>query len=317
MDSPSASRIIERFRAPALDLASSFGFGNSTPISARLPCLRRLLLQHPGGADTWAAASAVRAARLPIQLTRVTPDDTHWYTRELRAGLCMPVGTPEFVRGYMRAAGIAQPPWTCYPRELARHMLQQPRRVMAGAALAASKPIFVKPVSDRSFRGFVLRSDRGDMDAQANAQLDRLLQLPRTDPVWVAKALEIVSEWRYYVLYGEVIGYVRFFPLADGDLPAPDIDDISAVIAAIPHDAAYAIDFAVLQSDQTTVTSVHDAWGLELIPFGPDRPADMDFLRLLWTRWSRLMRRALDPEGGAASRRRTPEAAQDDRRTPV
>lgn len=297
MVSPSVSRIISRFQAPALDLASSFGFGNSGPVNARIPCLRHLLLQHPGGADTWAAASAVRAARLPIRLSRANPGDAHWYANELRAGMCMPVGTPDFVRGFMHVAGISEPRWTCYPGELARHMLQHPRRVTAIAALTAAKPIFVKPVYGQPFKAFVLRADRADMDAQANAQLERLLQLPRAGPVWVAKTLDIVSEWRYYVLYGEVIGFAHFFPLAEDDLPAPGIDDISAAIAATPHDAAYAIDFALLRSDQTTVTAVRDAWGLELIPFGPDKPDNMDFLRLLWTRWSRLMRRVLDPQG--------------------
>lgn len=289
MPPKTASLVLDRIRSPAPDLASAFGFGHSRPTPISSPVLRQVLLQEPRSLEGWAVSSAVRAAGLPIDIQHCRSADAGRHVPELRGGTCMPVGSAEFVRACMQHAGISDPKWTVYPRELGGHMLQHPRRMTAASALRARKPIFVKPDQGKPFRAFVLHADRSKMTDHANVQLERLLELPPATRVWTAEALNLVSEWRYYVMNGEVIGFARFLPANSQLLPCPLLEEISTVIAAIPNDAAYALDVGVLETGETTVTAVRDAWALELVAVGDHRPDTLDYLKLLWTRWSSLI----------------------------
>jgi hypothetical protein len=292
-----AVKVLERLRAPAAEIASAFGISvlpkSSAPAPMRVPSLRTLLIEDPDGIEGATAARAVHANGLQIELVKARTSECQKFAPLLRAGICMPVGSPAFIRACMGLAGIQEPKWTCYPRELSGHMLQEPRRMTVEAALAGPRPIFLKPVFGRPFTGFILRPD-GQMDASAQRQLDAMQQLSAGTSIWSARALAVASEWRYYVLYGEVIGFAHYFPLADAARAKPEIEEISTIIAAIPHDAAYALDVAVLESGESTVIGVRDAWALELVGEGAQRPEAIDYLRLLWTRWAELILEARD-----------------------
>jgi len=291
-----AAKVIERLRTPAAELTSAFGMSmfpkRSAPAPMRVPSLRMLLIEHPTSTESAEAARAVQSNGLRIDLVKATAADCLKYAPQLRAGLCMPVGSAAFIRSCMALAGVQEPKWTCYPRELSGHMLQAPRRMTVGAALAGARPIFLKPVFGRPFSGFILRPE-GYMDAHGLRQLDAMLQLSPATAIWSARALAFASEWRYYVLYGEVIGFARYYPVG-GAVAHPEIEEISTIIAAIPHDAAYALDVAVLENGESTVIGVRDAWALELVTDGPHRPEAIDYLRLLWTRWAELILEARD-----------------------
>lgn len=283
-----ASLVLDR-RSPTAGPASAFGFAHSRPTPISAPVLRQLLLQEPRSIEGWSVATAVRAADLPIDIQHCRNADVGRHIPELRGGTCMPLGSAEFVRGCMQQAGIPEPKWTIYPRELGGHMLQQPRRMTAASALRARKPIFIKPAQGKPFRAFVLHAHRSEMTDHANLQLQRLLELPPSTRVWTADALDLESEWRYYVMDGEVIGFARYLP-ADSQIRAcPLLEEIGTVIATIPNDAAYALDVGVLKTGETTVMAVRDAWALELVPVGDHRPDTLDYLKLLWTRWSNLV----------------------------
>jgi hypothetical protein len=265
------------------------------PAPMRVPCLRTVLIEHPASLEGATAARAVQDGGLRVDLVKATTAAAaHKFAPQLRAGLCMPVGSLAFVRNCMALAGIEEPKWTSYPRELSGHMLQSPHRVSIAAALTGPRPRFLKAVSGRSFSGFILRHE-SEMDAHGLRQLSALLDLNPATSIWSAQALAFESEWRYYVLNGEVIGFAQYFPLHN-PTPSqhPGIEEISTIIAAIPHDAAYALDVAVLKSGETTVVGVRDAWALELVGVGPQRPAAIDFLRLLWARWAELILEARD-----------------------
>lgn len=293
-----AAKVIERLRAPAAGIASAFGMSilpkGPAPAPMRVPSLRTLLIERPTRLEGATAARAVQGSGLRIDLVQATTADADKLAPQLRAGLCMPVGSAAFVRTCMALAGIEEPKWTAYPRELSGHMLQTPRRVSIAAALAGPRPKFLKALSGRPFSGFILRPE-SEMDAHGLRQLEALLDLSPTTSIWSAQALAFAAEWRYYVLYGEVIGFAQYFPRPSA-APAqhPEIEEISAIIAAIPHDAAYALDVAVLESGETTVVGVRDAWALELVGEGPHGPEALDYLRLLWARWAELLLEARD-----------------------
>jgi len=249
----------------------------------------RVLLQDENGSGGLAQRliDALRRehtvlAQLMSPLSRV-----HEHASALRAGMCLPVGSPEFVRACMRAAGIDEPNWNCYPRELASHLAGHPRKVSAAAALQWTRPAFIRPARGSAFRAFVLREELQAMDRWEKTQLLRLLRLPGTAAVWVSRVLPIVAEWRYYVLNGEVVGYAPSGPVSRDKSPA--IGEVSSMIAAAPSEGAFALDVGVLRDGSTSLLRVRDAWAVEWYPFAPEAPDPLAFLHFLWARWSEML----------------------------
>jgi len=105
--------------------------------------------------------------------------------------------------------------------------------------------------------------------------------------VWIGAPLNISSKWRYYVLDSDVIGYAPFQATTKNTECPPEPAEVSAIVARIPPEAtAYALDVAVLADGQTTLLTVRDAWGLDLLASGPNKPHPLEFLTFLWRRWS-------------------------------
>jgi len=251
------------------------------------PHLRVLLLQDKSPWEHLRLIGALRGGRLVLGQLMSPLSRVHEHAGALRAGICLPLGSSDFVRACMRAAGIDEPRWNCYPRALLPHMLAHPRKVTASAALQWAKPVFVKPAHESLFRAFVLREDLNAMTRWDKAQLERLLTLPRADPVWVSQALPIAAEWRYYILNGEVIGYTPTRPV--DPIRTPGLEEVSSIIAAAPPQGAFALDVAVLKDGRTTLLCARDAWSIEWYPFASEAPDPLPFLNFLWARWSELL----------------------------
>jgi hypothetical protein len=271
------------------ELPSSFGFKNSLPSGT--PVLHSILLQAPETPEAFSAAAAVRQHRLPVQVLRARPDELARHARTLRTGGCLPVGTPAFTRLAIQVARLSEPDWTCWPSRLDAYMLNSPKRVTAASALRMRRPLVVRPFASDQFKAFLLADSLRGMTPEDLEHMRRLKQLPASEPVLVSTALELAAEWRYYVLHGEVVG---FAPCQVGT-PAsarPDLEDVSAIVAATPGDAAYAIDVGLLRAGGSTLLRVHDPLRMELIPLGADRPSPLSVLRMQWTRWLELVRYA-------------------------
>lgn len=269
------------------DLPSSFGFRNSLPSGT--PVLHSVLLQAPETPEGFSTAAAVRQHRLPVQVLRARPDELAQHARALRTGGRLPVGTPAFMRLAIQLARLPEPDWTCWPSRLDAYMLNQPHRVTAASALRMRRPLVIAPLASDQFKAFLLADNVRRMSPEDLDHLRRLQQLPASEPVLVSPALELAAEWRYYVLHGEVVG---FGPCQPGTpvTARPDLEDVSAIVAAAPGDAAYAIDVGLLRAGGSTLLRVHDPLRMELIPVGADRPSALSFLRMQWTRWLELVR---------------------------
>lgn len=268
-------------------LPSSFGFTNSLPNGT--PVLHSILLQAPETPEGFSAASAVRQNRLPVQVLRARPDELASHARALRTGGCLPVGTPTFMRLAIQLARLPEPDWTCWPSRLDAYMLNQPKRLTAASALRMRRPLVVRPLATDQFKAFLLADSLRRMSPEDLEHLRRLQKLPDSEPVLVSPALEIAAEWRYYVLRGEVVGFAPCQP-GTPTSACPDLEDVSAIVAATPGDAAYAIDVGLLRAGGSTLLRVHDPLRVELIPHGADRPSPLSFLRMQWTRWLELVR---------------------------
>lgn len=288
---------------------SAFGFSGSQRPGERL-VLRQLLLQAPLTPEALAVAAAVRTSGLLVSLAEASLEDLPRVAHQLADGACLPVGTPEFMRIARAVAGIPPTEWVRCPNQLSAFLLHPTRCVNVSAALAMRRPLIISPYSGAAFSPFLL-SDRDALtDTQARAELTRLLQLPTTTPVYAAAAHDILAIWRYYVIRGEVTGFARYAQLQGAAGMGPNVEDVSAMIASIPDDTAYALDVGLLRDGATTLLGVQDPLDVQLLPTGNDRPSNYDFLRMLWVRWREVVTVTRDTGARLAHRRREREPEQ-------
>ncbi len=142
------------------------------------------------------------------------------------------------------------------------------QRVNAGEAM------FVKPAPDqpKRFIGRVLSAFR---DLIATAQFDDTLVVDCAEPV------TFISEYRAFVLHGELIG---LRPYTGDPLAFPDPDTVRAAIAAYdPAPASYALDVGVTDDGRTLLVEVNDSYatgGYGLFPIA--------YARFIAARWTEL-----------------------------
>jgi hypothetical protein len=122
-----------------------------------------------------------------------------------------------------------------------------------------SSPIFVKPqVETKTFAGCVLSGRTGLERLQ---HLDDELRLQASEPV------DFVSEWRYYIHQGTVVGLAHYMVgLAHykGEWSVvPDKEVVrEAVSAYSPNPVAYSLDFGVTSEGRTLLVEANDAFAL-------------------------------------------------------
>lgn len=218
----------------------------------------------------------------------------------LRDGAVFPVGSVEFVRRAMELAGIAEPPNLSYPDRCEQFL---GRRLWRGRAADVATRQFVKPVATKAFTGFVF--DPSVPDEQRcehdREQLAAFRQLPADAMVWCSEVVQFVSEWRYYVLDGEIIGQARYDDYEDENAPSPKASVVDKCIRALTLDHPYALDVGVTTDGRTLLVEVNDAWAIGL--YRRVMPNEL-YLQFLKTRWDDLLR-----QRGMADKRADPITA--------
>ena len=209
------------------------------------------------------------------------------YAARLAGGTCVPVGTVEFVRRAMALAGIAEPENLSYPPVLCRYLRREVERRAAAAVLGRR---FVKPVTTKAFTGFIFDSldDPAHLPCHHRAQHNAFLALDPCAHVWVSEPVSWVSEVRYYVLEGEILGESRYDDGPD-DAPLPDraiVQEMASCFSASRGaPVAFALDVGVLEDGPTALVEVNDAWALG---FYSGTLAPRQYVQMLWRRWQQL-----------------------------
>lgn len=136
-----------------------------------------------------------------------------------------------------------------------------------------SRPVFVKPLaSAKEFAGLVIASA---------TDLARLSHLDDALAVQAAEPVAFVSEWRYFVLRGEIVGVARY----KGDcFTHPDANTVRRAVSEYSHaPAAYGLDFGVTADGRTLLVEANDGFALGCYGLDPIIYAEM-----LEERWCEL-----------------------------
>ena len=201
-----------------------------------------------------------------------------FYRSEGELADCRPddliVGGVSVVKRRLESYGIRVPEYD-YPEELAGFL---GRRIwtdtLEGVLSRPDRwPVFVKPVRDKVFVGFLLRKE---------SDVPRLRQAKPDEPVLCSEPVGFQAEWRAFVRYGTVWD-VRPYR---GDWRCRyDPDVIQRAVSGYREaPAGYGMDFGVTEDGRTLLVEVND--GFSLGSYGLD---PLQYAKLLSARWCELV----------------------------
>jgi hypothetical protein len=230
-------------------------------------------------------------ADVPIKSAHLESIAEH--AMSLHQGRVLPIGSVEFVRKAMELSGIAEPKNLSYPESLRAYLRRDVHQRMAGSVVGHW---FLKPTITKSFTGFVFDTlaNPDSLSPHDREQYSAFMALSPDTPIWVSEPVSWRSEYRYYVTDGIVRGEGRYDDGHD-DAPVPDSFLVSEMAARLskPPDApaAFSLDVGVLDSGETALVEVNDAWALG---FYKGSLSHKDYIDMLWQRWAQLARSKQD-----------------------
>jgi hypothetical protein len=162
-----------------------------------------------------------------------------------------------------------------YPPELQDFIRREIRQTTLEEVRESIGPLFVKPVQHKLFTGFVWTKSRADRF--------RIAIHPNHTPVWVCRALDFTSEFRTFVLDGEILD-VRRYKGDWSDAPFKGwVEDAVKAYKSAPR--AYSLDFGVTFGGRTLLIEVNDSFAL-----GHYGMASIPYARMIDARWEEMTR---------------------------
>jgi hypothetical protein len=196
----------------------------------------------------------------------------------------VPVGSVKFVQNVMWIRKIQEPANISYPHGSEKYL----NRTIKQTTKEQLKPgCFVKPMLTKLFTGFIY--DTGKIhDGMSNHDKEQffiLNSLPNNTELWISDMIEFVSEWRYYVQEGKIIGKAKY---DDNEKTGtePNINIVKQCILDLEIYHPYVIDFGVTVTGKTSFIEVNDAWGIGLYE---DCLTGKRFINFLDARWRSLL----------------------------
>ena len=196
----------------------------------------------------------------------------------------MPVGCVAFVEAAMRLAGANVPENISYPQAL---MPWLKRSLLQREAGQVQGRWFIKPLTTKTFTGLVVDiADRELLDEHDCAQRDVFEALPSNQLVWVSEPVTWLSEVRYYVIDGKIVGAGRYDDGPD-EAPCPAQAEVSAMVKDYVSTGeaprGFGLDAGVLASGETALVEVNDGWALGYYSGSLTRANYAELLRRRWT----------------------------------
>ena len=160
-----------------------------------------------------------------------------------------------------------------YPEELAAFRGRQIWQTQLGDIRHEKLPIFIKPVEEKIAPGIVVEKWE-DLEAEYG------LLGPET-MLYCSEAVDFVSEWRCFLLYGKIVGIQFYYGNSDAGCDRKTIDDAVRAYPNMP--AGCALDFGVTADGRTLLIEMNDGYSLGYYGLEPTL-----YARLLAARWAEL-----------------------------
>lgn len=196
------------------------------------------------------------------------------------------VGSVEAVSLALSTLGCSIPSPNYYPVELSEHLHRKVWKGTIGslkAHLATGSPVFAKSDAWKLLTGRVFTS----LDNN-----DDLCGMLDTEPLWFSEPVIFLSEYRGYVINGQVVSTCIY----EGDESFPlnmnVIDNAISLLKRSTMPAAFAIDFGVLQSGITALVEMGDGFAMGAYR-GISPKVYFEFLK---TRWDEMVRIRINSE---------------------
>lgn len=199
-----------------------------------------------------------------------------------RAG-AMPVGTPAFLKSALASVDLEYPTFNCYPTALHSYLHRGVRKTQISQIKEKS---FIKPVEKEKFSAFVYdpNADGETTDPTLQSHIAAIAALSPATEVWASPPVEFASEWRYYVCDGYILGRARYGQTAQTNSPEPAFAATANALLTASKSVGktFSMDVGVLNTGETTLINLNDAWSSELVR-GALTPAQ--FFQFLQSRW--------------------------------
>jgi len=222
-----------------------------------------------------------------MPLKRATLEEVRRGARALISKNTVPIGSVEFVRSAMAGLCVSEPENISYPVVLMNYLRRRVDQSRAGSVFGR---YFVKPVTTKAFTGFVFDSfeDPESLCSHDREQYECFIALPADTPVWISEPVRWVSEVRYYVLEGNVIGKGRYDDGAD-EAQMPDEAQVLEMVKSFwekdETPVAFALDAGVLEDGETALVEVNDAWALG---YYSGTLSPQSYIEMLSRRWAQI-----------------------------
>lgn len=179
------------------------------------------------------------------------------------------------VHSALQGLGVEPPAPLDYPEELHAFLRRRVWETDLGTMRDSSNwPVFMKPRHrGKEFGGLLVKAPRNLLSTT---------ELPDDYTVWASEPLVIESEWRVFVLKGEVQD-IRPYSM-NPFRTTPSQEMIEAMVAAYAAGPiAYALDVCVAKGRETCLVEANDAYSL-----GPYGIEPMAYSKMIQTRWEQL-----------------------------
>lgn len=171
--------------------------------------------------------------------------------------------------------GIEKPTLPDYPEALSSFYHRKISESTLGEVMEKGEPVFIKPLDHKLFTGFVW----------SPATAIKAAHISKQEPVFTSEVLDFVSEYRCFILDGEILGVKHYY----GDWSvAPDSKVVNACVLSMRYDrgyrTAYSIDFGITADGVTAVVECNDATSLGSYGLHP-----VYYARMIVARWLEII----------------------------
>lgn len=175
----------------------------------------------------------------------------------------------------LKKIGKPRPEALDYPEELRPWLGREVRRTTLGEVRRSTDRVFLKPVSEKLFTGFIWKGP--------TAEASRVAPLEDPTPVWTSEIVSFVSEYRAYVKDDVLLGVKHY----KGDWSVvPDRKVVEEAVKAYRSSPrGLSLDFGVTEDGKTLLVEANDGYGLG--NYGLPNPL---YSQLLEARWEELTR---------------------------